>query len=109
MEGSPVNLIVCVDNFYMQDFIFQWMYCNQPCKLLFEKPKTPGLTAVKLMVDNDEAANFILCVKAKNDCKIYDSRGIIVENINSFLGFPQQHNYRAVSRAGGTPRNAVPA
>jgi hypothetical protein len=47
------------------------MYYDQPCSLLFQKPRTEGLTAVKLIVDNDEAANFLLRAKEKTGCKLY--------------------------------------
>nr|DAL14115.1 MAG TPA_asm: hypothetical protein [Caudoviricetes sp.] len=47
------------------------MYYDQPCSLLFQKPRTEGLTAVKLIVDNDEAASFLLRAKEKTGCKLY--------------------------------------
>ena len=65
------NYIVQIDNLYLNEFIFYWLYCEQPCELLFMKPKTEGLTAIKLVVSNDEAALFLARVKEKTGCKLY--------------------------------------
>lgn len=54
----PVKYIVQIDNFHVADFIFYWNYYDQPCSLLLQKPKTEGLTAIKLVVDSDETASF---------------------------------------------------
>ena len=67
----PVKYIVQIDNFHVADFIFYWNDYDQPCSLLLQKPKTEGLTAIKLVVDSDEAASFLLRVKEKTGCKIY--------------------------------------
>ena len=71
MQRPPVKYIVQIDNFRLAEFLFYWMYYDQPCSLLFQKPRTEGLTAVKLIVDNDEAANFLLRAKEKTGCKLY--------------------------------------
>ena len=71
MQRPPKRYIVQIDNFRLAEFIFYWMYYDQPCSLLFQKPRTEGLTAVKLIVDNDEAANFLLRAKEKTGCKLY--------------------------------------
>lgn len=71
MKRPPINYIVQLDNFYLNEFIFQWVYCDQPCSLLFMKPNTEGLTAVKLIVDSDEAAEFLLRAQQKTGCKTY--------------------------------------
>ncbi|RGV48985.1 hypothetical protein DWW10_20745 [Bacteroides intestinalis] len=71
MQRPPKKYIVQIDNFRLAEFIFYWMYYDQPCSLLFQKPRTEGLTAVKLIVDNDEAANFLLRAKEKTGCKLY--------------------------------------
>lgn len=52
--------------------MFYWVYFNQPCSLLFQKPKTEGLSAVKLVVDSDESASFLLRVKEKTGCRLYE-------------------------------------
>lgn len=67
MQRPPKKYIVQIDNFRLAEFIFYWMYYDQPCSLLFQKPRTEGLTAVKLIVDNDEAASFLLRAKEKRD------------------------------------------
>ena len=71
MQRPPKQYIVQIDNFRLAEFIFYWMYYDQPCSLLFQKPRTEGLTAVKLIVDNDEAASFLLRAKEKTGCKLY--------------------------------------
>lgn len=71
MQHPPKKYIVQIDNFRLAEFIFYWMYYDQPCSLLFQKPRTEGLTAVKLIVDNDEAASFLLRAKEKTGCKLY--------------------------------------
>ena len=71
MQRPPKKYIVQTDNFRLAEFIFYWMYYDQPCSLLFQKPRTEGLTAVKLIVDNDEAASFLLRAKEKTGCKLY--------------------------------------
>lgn len=52
--------------------MFNWVYYNQPCSLLFQKPKTDGLTAIKVVIDSDESASFLLRVKDKTGCKLYE-------------------------------------
>lgn len=71
MKRPPVNCIVQIDNFRLAEFIFYWIYYNQPCCLLFQKPNTEGLTAIKLIVDSDEAATFLLRAREKTGCKVY--------------------------------------
>ena len=56
----PKNYIVQIDNFHLGEFIYYWNYYEQPCSLLLQKPNTEGLTAIKLVVDSDEAASFLL-------------------------------------------------
>ena len=56
----PTNYIVQIDNFHLGEFIYYWNYYEQPCSLLLQKPNTEGLTAIKLVVDSDEAASFLL-------------------------------------------------
>lgn len=71
MQRIPVNYIVQIDNIYLADFIFYWTYYEQPCSLLFQKPQTEGLTAIKLVVDSDEAASFLLRAKEKTGCRLF--------------------------------------
>lgn len=71
MQRIPVNYIVQIDNLYLADFIFYWTYYEQPCSLLFQKPQTEGLTAIKLIVDSDEAASFLLRAKEKTGCRLF--------------------------------------
>ena len=71
MQRPPKKYIVQIDNFRLAEFIFYWMYYEQLCSLLFQKPRSEGLTAVKLIVDNDEAASFLLRAIEITGCKLY--------------------------------------
>ena len=67
----PIKYIVQIDNFHLGEFIFYWNYYGQPCPLLLQKPKTEGLTAIRLVVDSDEAGSFLLRAKEKTGCRLY--------------------------------------
>lgn len=71
MQRIPMKYIVQIDNFHLADFIFYWNYYEQPCSLLLQKPKAEGLTAIKVVVDSDEAASFLLRAKEKTGCRLY--------------------------------------
>ena len=40
--------------------LYHWVQYDKPCSLLFQKPKTEGLVAIKLLVDTGEIANFVI-------------------------------------------------
>lgn len=65
------NYIIQIDNMYLNELMFYWVYYNQPCSLLLLKPKTEGLSAVKVSISNNEAANFVLRLKEKTRCKLH--------------------------------------
>ncbi|WP_321331908.1 hypothetical protein [uncultured Bacteroides sp.] len=67
--------IVQIDNFYLNEFIFYWVYYNQPCKLILLKPKTIGLTGIKLIVDGSETDDFLSKAIEKIKCKIMKDNG----------------------------------
>lgn len=71
MQCISVKYIVQIDNFRVADFIFYWNYYEQPCSLLLQKPKTEGLTAIRLVVDSDKAASFLYRAKEKTGCRLY--------------------------------------
>lgn len=71
LNRPPVKYIIQIDNMYLADVMFYWTYYEQPCSLLFVPPNTAGLTAIKLVVDNDEAANFMMRLREKTGCKFY--------------------------------------
>lgn len=71
MKRIPERFIVQIDNFRLAEFIFYWNYYEQPCSLLLQKPNTEGLTAIRLVVDSDEAASFLLRAKEKTGCRLY--------------------------------------
>ncbi len=71
MRRIPVKYIVQIDNFRLSEFLFYWVYYGQPCSLLLQQPRTEGLTAIRLVVDSDEAATFLLRAKEKTGCRLY--------------------------------------
>lgn len=71
MRRILVKYIVQIDNFRLSELIFYWNYYGQPCSLLLQKPRTEGLTAIRLVVDSDEAATFLLRAKEKTGCRLY--------------------------------------
>lgn len=71
MQRIPINFIIQIDDFRLSELIYYWNHFDKPCSLLFQKPKTDKLASVKLVVDSDEAAEFLLRVKEKTGCKLY--------------------------------------
>lgn len=73
MNRPAKKYIICIDNMYLADLMFYWIYYDQPCSMLIQKPNTRGLTAVRILVDNDEAANFLYRLKEKTGCRLYEA------------------------------------
>lgn len=72
MKRPPIKFLVQIDENRLSELIYYWNYYEKPCNLLFRKPRTEGLAAVILIVDNDEAANFLLRVKEKTGARLYE-------------------------------------
>lgn len=70
MERPPIKYIVQIDNMYLADLMFYWTYYDQPCTLVLLKPKTEGLSAVKLIVDSErpQASSFGYKRRRDADC-----------------------------------------
>lgn len=73
MQRIPEKFIVQIDDFRLSELIYYWNHFNKPCSLLIQKPKAEGLAAVKLVVDSDEAAEFLLRVKKETGCRLYQT------------------------------------
>lgn len=71
MKRPPIKYIVQVGDRYLPELIYYWIYYDKPCTLLIQEPNTSGVTAIKLIVDSDRAAEFLLRVKEKTGCKLY--------------------------------------
>ena len=71
MNEVDEHYIIQIDNLYLSEFLFCWVYYNQPCDLLALKPNTQGCTAIKLVVSNVETANFLLKAKEKTGCILH--------------------------------------
>lgn len=73
MQRPPVNYIVQISDSYLSELIYYWLYYDKPCSLLIQAPKTEGVTAVKLVVDSDRSAEFLLRVKDKTGARLYQA------------------------------------
>lgn len=75
---EPKSIIIQIQNCYLAELIYHWIQEGKPCSLLFQKPKCEDLTAIRLVVDSNESASFILHVCRATGCKIYEktSNGI---------------------------------
>mgnify|MGYP001524395002 FL=1 len=71
MQRPPVKYIVQIGDRYLSELIYYWLYYDKPCSLLYQSPQTEGVTAVKMVVDSDRAAEFLFRVKEKTGCKLY--------------------------------------
>lgn len=71
MKKDPINYIVGIEDSLLAEFLYCWLYYEKPCTFLIMKAKTEGLTAIKVVVDSDETADFLLKVKSKTGCKLY--------------------------------------
>lgn len=74
MERPAIDFIIQIGNEYLNELLLVWLYYEQPCRLLFIKPKTEGLTAVKLTVASDEAAVFVQKAMERTGCKLYKAK-----------------------------------
>ncbi len=75
MQRIPVNYIVQIGDRYLPELIYYWIYHDKPCSLLVLAPKSENVTAVKIVIDSDRAADFLLQVKEKTGCRLH-----VVEN-----------------------------
>ena len=57
---KPEKLIIQIQDSLLAEFLYHWVQYDKPCSLLFQKPKTEGLVAIKLLVDTGEIANFVI-------------------------------------------------
>lgn len=71
MKRPPIEFIIQISEERLSELIYYWIYYDKPCDLLFRKPKTEGLTAIILTVDNDDAADFLWRVKEKTGARLY--------------------------------------
>lgn len=66
----PAKYIIKVDNMYLSEFTFLWVYYGQPCDLLFQKPRTIGCTGIWVVVDNENTKTFLERAKEKTGCEL---------------------------------------
>lgn len=66
-----VKYIIQIDDKRLSEFIYYWIYYDKPCDLLFLKPKTEGLTAIKVTVETHEAADFLAHALQKINFKLF--------------------------------------
>lgn len=71
MKRPPIKYILQIDTVLLNEVMFLWSYYDQPCSMLLLKPKTEGLTAIKVVVASDEAATFVERVIKKTSARLY--------------------------------------
>ena len=67
----PSKYIVKIDNMYLSEFTFLWVYYGQPCDLLFQKPQTVGCSGIRLVVNNENTVKFLERAKEKTGCELF--------------------------------------
>ena len=70
MKVPPVKYLVKIEDRFLGAFIQYWVEYDKPCNLLWRKPKTDGLTAIILVVDNDDAVVFLSRAMEKLEFKL---------------------------------------
>ncbi len=68
---EPKNYIIQIQDSYLNQFIYYWIQYEKPCSILFQKPITNGLTAIKMVIDTNESAEFLHDVKEATGCKVH--------------------------------------
>lgn len=66
------KIIIQIDNMYLKDLTFFWMYYNQPNELYLVKPKTRGQTGVMMEIKNQDSEAFVEKLIKETGCKIHD-------------------------------------
>lgn len=69
--NEPKNIIIQIQDSYLAELIYHWIQDGKPCSLLFQKPKCEELTAIRLVMDSNESASFILHAFHATGCKVY--------------------------------------
>lgn len=64
--------IVKIDNMYLSEFTFLWMYYGQPCDLLLQKPQTIGCTGIWVVVKDENTKRFLKRAKEKTGCELFE-------------------------------------
>ena len=68
--------LVQLDNFYMNDFMFLWVYYSQPCSLYMRRPNTQGYTAIYIKSIDTFTKTFLLKAQQKCNIVIYKNNKI---------------------------------
>jgi len=66
----PAKYIINIDNMYLSELTFLWVYNGQPCDLLFQRPKTTGCTGIWVVVENENTRIFLERAKEKTGCEL---------------------------------------
>ena len=64
MKLPPKKYLIQIGDDYLAAFIRYWISYEKPCNLLWRKPVHDGLTAIRVIIETDEAASFLY--RAKN-------------------------------------------
>ncbi len=69
---DPKRYIVQIQDSLLAEFLYHWTVHGKPCPLLFQRPHTDGLTAIRLEVRDDDTAYFLADALAATGCKLYE-------------------------------------
>ena len=70
---DPVDIIIQIENSLLNQLTYYWLYYDRPCKLICQKAKTEGLTAVWVRIENPDTASFVFVLVERLRIKLYDS------------------------------------
>lgn len=76
LQAIKRTYIIGVEDKYVSEVLCWWIHYDKPCNLLFVKPKTEGLTAIKVTVETNDTANFVLKLKDRIKCNLFEAKKI---------------------------------
>lgn len=60
MKVPPRKYLIRIDDRYLAEFVQYWLAYDKPCNLLWRKVRSEGLTGIRVIIETDEAASFLL-------------------------------------------------
>lgn len=65
--------IIKIQDSYLAELLYWWIQYDKPCKLIFIKAKSDGLTGIKIVVESLESDNFIQKAKLATGLKLLET------------------------------------
>ena len=69
---EPVDVIIQIENSLLGQLNYYWLYYESPCDLLQQKAKTPGLTGVRIRIENPDTASLVFVLVERLRVRLYD-------------------------------------